>query len=445
MEDAGGGGGGATDGGNGGATGGGGGGGATGGGGSVQQAASAETAQAEAYRRGHSARKHAARKRRAREGAAAALIAAGAFEPPEGASRTLPAAALPPGDWEAAPAAADPGRGGGLANARAAKKRAQVLSFCAALAPLLEAAEARSRDAGSGGGGGRDGARASESTYRPTVVEFGAGSGNLVLALAHRFPVADFVAVEMKARSLELLLARAREAGLANVRGCQGMIESYGERFDVAVALHACGNATDYAMLQAARHGAAYVVAPCCIGKLKYSLSGGSSFSDTRRDYCGDAGSGATMLPPVHHPRSEWLRTMPLEAFAAVAKLADCGESMADSAGGDSTNGDGALPLPRRCKLAVERDRQEAMRDVGYSTLSFLMDDGVQGALSAMPNKADMLVGALAAGDAHAAEALNALERLLADAPAVPAAVDGAPAGGSAAPARPARRPRLAA
>ena len=84
------------------------------------------------------------------------------------------------------------------------------------------------------------------------------------------------------------------------------------------------------------------------------------------------------------------------------------------------------------------------MRDVGYSTLSFLMDDGVQGALSAMPNKADMLVGALAAGDAHAAEALNALERLLADAPAVPAAVDGAPAGGSAAPARPARRPRLA-
>lgn len=36
----------------------------------------------------------------------------------------------------------------------------------------------------------------------------------------------------------------------------------------MAFALHACGSATDYAMLQAARVRAAYIVSPCCIGKV---------------------------------------------------------------------------------------------------------------------------------------------------------------------------------
>ncbi len=34
---------------------------------------------------------------------------------------------------------------------------------------------------------------------------------------------------------------------------------------DVALALHACGNATDLALLQAQRHRMAFVVSPCCL------------------------------------------------------------------------------------------------------------------------------------------------------------------------------------
>lgn len=37
------------------------------------------------------------------------------------------------------------------------------------------------------------------------------------------------------------------------------------------LALHACGNATDAALLQAHRHRAAFIVSPCCVGKLKFS------------------------------------------------------------------------------------------------------------------------------------------------------------------------------
>ena len=44
------------------------------------------------------------------------------------------------------------------------------------------------------------------------------------------------------------------------------MIEEFEQPFDVALALHACGNATDLAMLQAQRQGAAYAVSPCCVG-----------------------------------------------------------------------------------------------------------------------------------------------------------------------------------
>eukprot|EP00283_Hemiselmis_rufescens_P016403 CAMPEP_0173449772 /NCGR_PEP_ID=MMETSP1357-20121228/43382_1 /TAXON_ID=77926 /ORGANISM="Hemiselmis rufescens, Strain PCC563" /LENGTH=54 /DNA_ID=CAMNT_0014416387 /DNA_START=1 /DNA_END=162 /DNA_ORIENTATION=+ len=52
----------------------------------------------------------------------------------------------------------------------------------------------------------------------------------------------------MKQRSVELLAQRAGDAGLPNVRGVVGMIEAFAEPFDVALALHACGSATDYAM-----------------------------------------------------------------------------------------------------------------------------------------------------------------------------------------------------
>jgi hypothetical protein len=91
------------------------------------------------------------------------------------------------------------------------------------------------------------------------------------------------------------------------------MIEQYAEPFDVALALHACGNATDYALLSAVDRRAAFVACPCCVGKLKFSTAGGSSFSSTRTTWQG-MGSGPQLARAerlagaLGHPRSEWLR-----------------------------------------------------------------------------------------------------------------------------------------
>lgn len=71
----------------------------------------------------------------------------------------------------------------------------------------------------------------------------------------------------MKPAAVALLQERARAAGLTNVSAVRGMIETYTQQhFDVCLALHACGNATDAALLLAAARRAAYVVSPCCVG-----------------------------------------------------------------------------------------------------------------------------------------------------------------------------------
>jgi methylase of polypeptide subunit release factors len=62
---------------------------------------------------------------------------------------------------------------------------------------------------------------------RLKIVDFGSGSGNLILPLAHLFPACDFVAVDMKAEAINILRERAAAAGLVNVSAEVGRIEDY--------------------------------------------------------------------------------------------------------------------------------------------------------------------------------------------------------------------------
>jgi methylase of polypeptide subunit release factors len=59
------------------------------------------------------------------------------------------------------------------------------------------------------------------------VVDFGSGSGNLVLPLAYLFPSCTFTAVDMKPAAIHLLSQRARVAGLDNVVAVCARIEEY--------------------------------------------------------------------------------------------------------------------------------------------------------------------------------------------------------------------------
>lgn len=286
---------------------------------------------------------------------------------------------------------------------RAMRKRWQVESFAVVLREL----EMERNTSGSGGDDDDDGAE-ERHRWRLRTVDFGAGSGNLTLPLAKRFPRIHFTAVEMKQRSADLLMRRAAAAGLRNVDARVGMIErcDVGD-FDVGVALHACGNATDHAIARCVAVDAAFVVSPCCIGKLKFSLAGGSSFSATLSDWtahpsaadaaaaaAGDAaggggGPGADVLPcppVITHPRSRWLAsqlTGPGD-FAALAAAADTGHAAGDAATAGAVN-----HLGRRAKAQVELDRAQAAREAGYAvaTLAVVRAD------SAPPNKAEMIVG----------------------------------------------------
>jgi len=238
--------------------------------------------------------------------------------------------------------------------------------------------------------------------YPPTtVVDFGAGSGALALPLAARFPEARFVAVEMKQRSADLLSLRARRAGLRNVETRVQMIETFREPFDVGIALHACGNATDHAMLRCVERGASFAVSPCCVGKLKFSLAGGNSFGEMNRDWTTKGAyrsaeeeetRGESLCVSITHPRSRWLFDQlgstssgggAAEPFAALAAAADTGH-------GDGAGADRITALGREAKKHVELDRAQAAREAGYEvvTLSLVRGD------DAPPNKNHVLVGA---------------------------------------------------
>eukprot|EP00668_Euglena_longa_P034769 GGOE01044636.1.p1 GENE.GGOE01044636.1~~GGOE01044636.1.p1 ORF type:complete len:276 (-),score=42.70 GGOE01044636.1:86-913(-) len=102
------------------------------------------------------------------------------------------------------------------------------------------------------------------------VVEFAAGAGHLGLLLAHLFPDAQVVVVDRKERSLEMAQRRITSLGLSNARTMMLDIMDFTEPFDVGVALHACGLATDVIQMKCLQSHAAYVIAPCCYGKLQH-------------------------------------------------------------------------------------------------------------------------------------------------------------------------------
>jgi hypothetical protein len=256
---------------------------------------------------------------------------------------------------------------------RAFRKRRQAESFVIALRGMLPA----------------------DSSAPLHIVDFGSGSGNLCLPLAFLFPQHRFTAVDMKTHSVDLLLQRAQAAGLSNIRGVCGTIEEFAEPFDVSLALHACGQATDYALWQAERCRAAYIVCPCCVGKLKHRRSPAAVVEPDGIAAC---------APCIVHPRSEWLyRALgggaaaasligtaanagvgAEEWFGLMAKTGDISHGQAHVEGNFCANNEA---VARMCKCHLEVDRNCRMQEVGYRTvLSQLLQ-------SELTSKGDLLAG----------------------------------------------------
>ena len=86
------------------------------------------------------------------------------------------------------------------------------------------------------------------------------------MPLAAMLPHCTVTIVELKARSLEIARGRAAAAGLTNVRFVCGDLGAFDEPFDVGLALHACGTASDLVLRACVAARACFVVCPCCTG-----------------------------------------------------------------------------------------------------------------------------------------------------------------------------------
>lgn len=162
-----------------------------------------------------------------------------------------------------------------------------------------------------------------------TIVDFGGGSGHLGIPLALLLPHCRIIVVDLRKRSLDLMHEKARhvvkevtrdvssqDTGilmptsmhaktadlvkqtelnndaplsccgsrgvLTNLFSFHGPVQEYCDVFDMALALHLCGDATDIALRKAVKAQAtSIVIAPCCVGKLSRKVQNPDIFIAT--------------------------------------------------------------------------------------------------------------------------------------------------------------------
>eukprot|EP00878_Enallax_costatus_P013255 GHUV01013857.1.p1 GENE.GHUV01013857.1~~GHUV01013857.1.p1 ORF type:complete len:460 (+),score=137.22 GHUV01013857.1:1668-3047(+) len=274
-------------------------------------------------------------------------------------------------DWFKIPAVVDPAFGGQLADAdvvragrgpmnlRSLRKRVQVESFALLLLQLT--------------------LPALQANTPLHIVEFGCGNGNLVLPLAHLFPGFQFTAVDMKHSAVQLLQQRVHEGEMTNVEVIEGTIEQYSGDADVVLALRACGAASDWSLLQARRCGAAFIVSPCCIGKVNKDNTAGLLYgkqkqlasknsmklqetvlAHTQESGVQTAGQQGLMECPrqeqLQYPRSQWMRKV-MDRLAERVQQ----EQQQDTAAADS-HVSGLTPLQQAAIKALEGSEERSRR-----------------------------------------------------------------------------------
>lgn len=67
---------------------------------------------------------------------------------------------------------------------------------------------------------------------------------------------------------------RHRKQFTVTIQIVQCMVDQFEEEFDLGIALHACGTASDQVLEQCLKNRASFVVAPCCIGRLGQQKKG---------------------------------------------------------------------------------------------------------------------------------------------------------------------------
>ena len=169
-------------------------------------------------------------------------------------------------------------------------------------------------------------------TFR--IVDFAGGTGHLAVPLALLLPACEVVCVDLKKWSLDLLHRRVDggddvgDAGesrqrpvrqtttaLPNLSTYHGSIQTYPDAFDLGVSLHACGEASDWALRKCLQSGASYVVCSCCCGKLR---------TDSHNPYVWQ--STGLNEKEIKYPQSMAFASLGRHDFDEIARAADYGD-----------------------------------------------------------------------------------------------------------------------
>ncbi|XP_013200963.2 glutathione S-transferase C-terminal domain-containing protein homolog [Amyelois transitella] len=169
------------------------------------------------------------------------------------------------------------------------------------------------------------------------IVDFCSGSGHLGILVAHLLPKCTIILLENKEQSLLRARSRVHEMGLHNVLFFQGNLDFFVGKFDIGIALHACGIASDLVLDKCLKANAKFVLCPCCYGSLHAT-------------------------DRLVYPRSSKFSTISLEKYLCIGHAAD------------QTHEDHPLTVRgARCMAIIDSDRAGLAKEFGYNvTLSRL-------------------------------------------------------------------------
>lgn len=102
------------------------------------------------------------------------------------------------------------------------------------------------------------------------IVDFCSGGGHLGILLAYLLPRCHVIMVDNKEESVRNARKRVAQLKLINATLIQSNLDYFRGSFDLGVALHACGVATDLVLQTCLQERAAFVLCPCCYGNLAH-------------------------------------------------------------------------------------------------------------------------------------------------------------------------------
>jgi hypothetical protein len=115
--------------------------------------------------------------------------------------------------------------------------------------------------------------------------------------LAAVFPLCRFILVDYNEQACIIGRQRVVDAGLNNVEWVCSDVGRFTVPYDIGLATHLCGDATDVAMTACVAMGATFIATPCCLGKI--AVAAGRRSTRARVDVCPPA---TPTLPPAPPP-----------------------------------------------------------------------------------------------------------------------------------------------